>query len=169
MMKKAVLVGTSHSIQRNDSEFKSYIEELCNEHNICAIAEEIDNECTSIASGVAKQLDIAYKIIEPTPEESIGLCIEQPKKIEYDLMSKYDLSDWPQYPSAGNLPSIVYNDYYERLQFTYRKREYDWLVRIQSLNIWPVLIICGKDHVEPFSKLLISSKIDLEPELILSY
>ena len=46
-MKKVILVGTSHTIQRGNSkaqEFESYIKELCSSYNVNAIAEEIDNK-----------------------------------------------------------------------------------------------------------------------------
>ncbi len=165
-MKKAVLIGTSHSIQRSDSSFGACIDALCNEHNICAIAEEIENTCASIALGVAQKLDIAYKIIEPTPEEAVALGIEQVYRIDYEFITRYDLKDSP---NIGNLSVEAYDEYSARKLTTYRQRENEWLKRIKNLNTWPVLIICGKDHSQAFSKLLISNGVDLHPESILTY
>lgn len=165
-MKKALLIGTSHPIQRNNSAFGSYIEELCYEHNICAIAEEIDNGCESVAAGGAKNLDIAYKIIEPTPVEAIALGIEQVHRIDCEFMTRYELKDSP---SIENLSVEAHKEYITRKLTTYRQREDEWIKRIENLNIWPVLIICGKDHLKAFSELLISAGVDLDPKLILTY
>jgi len=168
-MKKAVLIGTSHSIQRNDRAFGSYIEELCNEHNICAIAEEIDNKSKSIAAILSDKLGIKYAIVEPTPDERRNLHIERENDIVYELTMKYSTENLSTEPSSQNWPSEPYDDYANRVQTTYRQREGEWIKRIENLNIWPVLIICGKDHLEDFSKLFISSGIDLEPAFILTY
>ena len=163
-MKKAVLLGTSHTIQRGNNQkgsFESYIGQLCDIHNINAIAEEIDDQCRSIAAGVSDRLNIMYKIIEPTLVESEKLGIEKEHHIRSGLMNINEIVNWPDEVSANNLPSDVYEEYTDRIQATYRKRESEWLKRINELNSWPVLIICGADHYQPFYQLLISSSIDV--------
>lgn len=160
-MKKVILIGTSHTIQRGDGQknsFYSYVEQLCRTHKVKAIAEEIDIE-QSVAKNVSSSLGIRHKIIEPTPNELEGLGIEQVHKIEYQLMSLYDIDEWPENPEAE-----VNRELASRIQDTYRKRELEWLKRINELDIWPVLIICGASHYEPFYKLLVSSGIDVVKE-----
>lgn len=159
-MKRAVLLGTSHNIQRGNHQkdnFHSYIERVCKVNEIQAIAEEIDT-INSIASDVSSKLEIKYKIIEPTPNELDGLGIEQIHRIKYQLMSLYEIDNWPTEPSI-DLPIEVYKEWNDRVQLTYRQREAVWLKRIRDLNTWPVLIICGADHFRPFYELLISSDI----------
>lgn len=165
-MKKAVLLGTSHPIQRGVSKkdsFQKYIEQLCSTHCINAVAEEIDIKST-VASGVSDKIDITHIIIEPTPEESKKLGIEEVHRIVYELMNKYEIENWPIEPSTYNLPLLVYEEYTSRIQATYRQRESEWLRRIEELNTWPILIICGANHFQPFFKLLSSSGIDVTKE-----
>ena len=167
IMKQAILIGTSHNIQRGElhtNEFKIYLEELCGKHNISAIAEEIDNRCVSIASKIASERDMHYKIIEPTPEEAKQLGIEQVHLIEYEFMNRYDIPNWSNEPSITTLGQKIYELFDNRVQTTYRQWESEWLKRINNLNCWPVLIICGATHFEPFANLLIENDIDTQKE-----
>ncbi len=123
-MKQAILIGTSHNIQRGElhtNEFKIYLEELCGKHNISAIAEEIDNRCVSIASKIASERDMHYKIIEPTPEEAKQLGIEQVHLIEYEFMNRYDIPNWSNEPSITTLGQKIYELFDNRVQTTYRQ------------------------------------------------
>jgi len=53
-----------------------------------------------------------------------------------------------------NLPSDGYEAYKRRIQNVYRQREAEWLRRICKLDTWPILIICGINHLQPFFELL---------------
>jgi len=166
-MKKAVLLGTSHPIQRGENQkddFRLHIEELCNTHGINAVAEEIDNKCISVAADITVDFGIAHKIIEPTPEERKELGIEEVHRIIYELINRHNIDKWPDEPSVANLPDNVYEEYTERTQTTYRQRESEWLRRINVLDAWPVLIICGADHYQPFYELLSEEGIDVVKE-----
>lgn len=166
-MKRAILIGTSHNIQRGElhtNEFKIFLKEICDKHNISAIAEEIDNRCISVAANIASERDMNYKIIEPTPEEAQQIGIEQVHLIEYEFMNRYDISNWPNEPSITTLGQEIYELFDKRVQTTYRQRESEWLKRINNFNCWPVLIICGATHFEPFANLLIENDIDTQKE-----
>ena len=41
-----------------------------------------------------------------------------------------------------------------RVSEGYVKRERYWLEQLRRLNVWPVLLICGANHVASFCKLL---------------
>ena len=158
-MKKAVLLGTSHPIQSGNDQkasFQPYIEQLCDIHNVNAIAEEIDDQYRSIAAVVSDKLNIMYKIIEPTSAEREKLGIEKEHQILYQLTQLNEIENWPDEASPD-----VYEEYTDRVQITHRKRESEWLKRIDELNTWPVLIICGADHYQHFYHLLSSSGIDV--------
>lgn len=137
-----------------------YIEELCKTNDIKAIAEEMDNECTSIAADVSVKLNIKYKIIEPTIEERKELGIEDRTDIDFAFKFKYKVENHSDELSAHNLPAKAYEAYDERIQNVYRQRESEWLKRIHKLNTWPVLIICGANHCQPFFELLSKEGID---------
>jgi len=163
-LKKAVLIGTRHSIQRgtkkNDN-FKDFIKELCTKYKIKAIAEEIDNENKYIAQNVSTEFGIKYKIIEPTPEEKKKLQIEEEYHIIYELSNRYDIEDWDKQYTNDALPPKVLEEYKERLKKTYKQREKVWMKKILQLNTWPLLIICGSDHSQSFCELLTSLSIDV--------
>lgn len=166
-MKKAVLLGTSHTIQRGDDQkdsFQSHIEHLCKTHKVEAIAEEIDDKTISIANTTANEFDITHKIIEPNEEETKSLNIELEHEIFYQLMTKYEIDPYPKRPYDKNMAPDVYEEYKTRLEKTYREREAEWLKRINELDTWPVLIICGAYHYQPFYDLLVSKGIHVIKE-----
>ncbi len=162
-MKKAILIGTSHPIQRGHTakseEFKSYLKSLCDSYNIKAIAEEIDNECVSIAKQITDEYTLDYKIIEPTLEEQLLLGIKDDNYITENMMTEYDIKYWPSDIESHPLSNKIHEEYDQKKQATYRQREAEWLKRIQALNSWPLLIICGADHYEPFAQLLSENEI----------
>ena len=159
-MKKAILLGTSHPIQRGKlkkDSFYSHLHELCKTYNIKAIAEEIDDECTYIAEDVSTRLNIKYQIIEPNEEERIELGIEDRAIIDYEFEFKYKVD-------IDKLPPKVHEEHDKRTQDVYRKRESEWLKRVLKLDTWPVLIICGADHYQPFFELLSKEGIETVKE-----
>ena len=167
-MKQAILIGTSHSIQRGEKaeseEFKFYLKSICDSYNIKAIAEEIDNKCVSIAKQITDEYTLYYKIIEPTPEEKRDLNIEIEDEITSNIMLKYDIRQWPSDVESHPRAHTIYEEYKDLIQATYRRRESEWLKRIQELNFWPLLIICGADHYEPFAQLLSENGICVKKE-----
>lgn len=161
-MENIVLLGARHSIQRGEmqkEDFESYIKQLCNKHNIRAIAEEIDDKDMYVAQIISKTLELKYLIIEPTPDEKIKLDINEEDSIIYELTNKYDIEDWDKQYSNNDLPANMLKEYNERLSETYRQREDEWLKRVKVLDTWPLLVICGDAHSQAFSELLVSSGI----------
>jgi len=151
-------VGTSHPIQRGNqrkTDFKAYIESLVSTYSPLAIAEEINDNQVTIAQSIANTIKIPHEIIEPTPQERSDLGIETRSAIMHDILFDYDeIDDWPDEPSPDNLPVNAYNEYFTRIQKAYREREQEWLVRLRKLNTWPVIVICGSSHHQPFTDLL---------------
>ena len=159
-MGKAILLGTSHTIQRGNEQkdsFHSYIEELCKINDVKAIAEEIDDECTSIAAEISTKLNIMYKIIEPTEDEREELGIEDRAIIDCEFVFKYKVN-------IDSLSPEAHEEYNKRIQNVYRERESEWFKRICELDTWPVLIICGSKHCQPFFELLSKEGIDTVKE-----
>jgi len=163
-MKTALLLGTNHPIQRGEKQkdsFKSYLVKLCFTYKVKAIAEEIDDKDRYVAEDLCDVHNIKYKIIEPTLSERLGLRIENINDVIREVMERYEISEWPDKPSADSLSPEAYKEYDTRTQTIFRKRESEWLRRINKLDIWPVLIICGADHYESFYKLLVASGINV--------
>jgi hypothetical protein len=75
-------------------------------------------------------------------------------------MNSYNL-DMPSNLQVEDLTPDARQDYEAKVQITYRQREAEWLRRIEQLNIWPVLVICGSDHFDHFCELLTTSGIEV--------
>jgi hypothetical protein len=142
-MKKIVLIGTYHKIQRNkdQSEFAVLLSDLIDRYCIEVIAEEIDVD--SVASDMAKKKDIDYLVIEPAPEERIKLGIPSIASIEHDIFMEFDDSDSEEAQAELTI----------RKEKSFRTSEREWLRRISKLEADPILVICGSDHFQPFSVL----------------
>jgi len=154
-MKKAILLGTDHLTQLGNNQKESYpfyVEELCKTNNIKAIAEEIHTQ--SIAADISANLNIEYIIIEPNLEEREKLGIEDRTEIDYEFEFKHKVS-------IDDLPPKEYAAYNRRIQNVYRERELEWFKRICKLDTWPLLIICGANHCQPFFNLLSKEGIDI--------
>ena len=162
-MNEVILVGTNHEIQRGVKLkccFEPYILGLVKKYKIKAIAEEINEDTENIvAKNICQKLSIIHKIIEPNPKEYDELNIEHIHKIDNEFRNIYDLESSP--PNDPNSSAEVLKKYESRIQKTYRARESEWLKRIQSLNTWPILIICGSNHFKFFRKLLFHNSISV--------
>lgn len=144
-MRKVILVGTRHSIQRGGHiGFRPYIESLIVKYSPHAIAEELDQSAASVANEIAISMGLPHSIIEPTPEERKKLKIPSTNEIERDIFMEFDDSSSIE---AQNQHAI-------RKENSYRARELEWFRRLNYLNNWPVLVICGTAHYQPFAKLL---------------
>lgn len=154
-MNKVILIGTTHPIQRGalrNPEFKLYIESLLQDYSAYAIAEEIDDAQDSMAKLIADEKKIPYKIIEPTRAERNQLGIPSLNAIENEIFMEFYDKDSEEAISECT----------RRKEESYRNRESEWLHRLEMLNIWPVIVICGSAHHDPFANLLESSGFEVE-------
>jgi hypothetical protein len=144
---KIIVVGTSHTIQIADQALKPFLESLCRDLNIRAIAEEMneealaENNCTSsIPMQIASALKMPHRFCDPNRTERAKLGIRQENEFRIQAwLSGSTLSD-------SELAAHVTE--------SYAMRERYWLEQLRELDVWPVLFICGADHVLPFCELL---------------
>jgi hypothetical protein len=144
---RLIVVGTSHTIQIGDPALKPFLEGLCRDFNVRAVAEEMNEEalaernCTStIPMEISSALQIPHKCCDPNRTERAKLEIRQENEIKIQAwLSGTTLSD---------------SDLIARVKESYATRERYWLEQLRTLNVWPVLFICGADHVESFCDLL---------------
>lgn len=142
-----IVVGTSHTIQIADPELKPFLESLCREFNVGAVAEEMNEEAlaekncaASIPMQVANALQMPHRFCDPNRTERASLEIRQENDIRVEAwLSRSTLSE----------PDIA-----ARITESHAKREGYWLQQLRILNVWPVLFICGADHVASFCELL---------------
>jgi hypothetical protein len=140
-----VVVGTSHTIQTADPQLKPFLEGLCQQFMVHAVAEEMNQEalaeqsCTaSIPMKVASALKLAHRLCDPNRAQRRDLGIRQENDIR--------VSAFP-----ATLPE---SEVALRVAESHAKRERHWLDQLRDLNTWPVLFVCGADHVASFSQLL---------------
>lgn len=147
-----IVVGTSHPIQTADLELKPFLEGVCREFNVRAVAEEMSEEAlsekrcsASIPMQVASALEVPHRFCDPNRAERGLLGILQENEIR--------LQAWSSNSSLSN------SDVAACVMESDAKREAYWLDQLRSLNIWPVLFICGADHVTSFCGLLAQHSI----------
>ena len=175
-MRTVVLVGTHHKFQRpvngphaaEIESFRNTIRELCFLQKVHAIAEEMSLHALqekgvteSVAQQLCAELGLRHQLSDPSPEEKRELGIRQDNNIKTEGW----LNNWT--PEQIDAAVLKYgNDASDRI------REQEWLTRIQELDVWPLLFICGADHFTPFAALLreagmtvIEAHQDWEPEI----
>lgn len=144
---KIIVVGTSHTIQIADQALKPFLERLCRDFNIRAMAEEMNEEAlaetncaSSIPMRIASALKIPHRFCDPNRTERAKLGIRQENEFRIQAwLSSSTLSD---------------SELAARVTESYAMRERYWLEQLRELNVWPVLFICGADHVSSFCELL---------------
>lgn len=168
-MKKVVLLGTSHSIQRGKSspeQFRKLIEGEFSKSKFQGIAEEIDKGSKYIAEEFCSQNQLEYLCMEPDQSERRNKGISSANEIVFEIMDEFDekhpgIRMWPSDPSPATLPGEVWKIFSERTESSYRAREAVWLEKLVAFNVWPVLCICGANHFAPFAILMIAEGIQV--------
>jgi len=142
-----IVVGTSHAIQTTDLELKSFLENLCQEFKVRAIAEEMNEEAlaekvcaASIPMQVASTLQLPHRLCDPNREKRAQLEIHQENDIR--------IQAWLSQTTLSESEIAV------RIAESHAKREQYWLEQLGYLDLWPVLFVCGADHVLSFCQLL---------------
>ena len=169
---RVFLVGTSHAYQFGEGvvfggttctpeiaiQFRQYLADVRNLHGIRAFAEEMSLDALakmeltiSLPKLVAdEQHLVLHRYCDPTDQEKAQLRIRQDNDIRFEHIS----DGWTQEQieadvlARGSVPSD-------------RIREQFWLQRIQELDVWPLLFICGADHFNSFAALLRAGRIDV--------
>ncbi len=142
-----IVVGTSHTIQTADLDLKLFLERLCREFKVRAVAEEMSEEAlaekscaASIPMQVASALRVPHRFCDPNRVERAKLEIRQENDIRVEaFLSNSTLSE-------SEIAACIAE--------SHAKRERYWLEQLRGLSVWPVLFICGANHVASFCQLL---------------
>jgi len=153
---EVAIVGTSHSLQigcASESlaqDLTEFLSGICDRRRVRAIAEEMNGEAlaekcvaASIGMRLAKERALAHCMVDPDSAVRAALGISQENDIR--------ISAWNRSLSRAETEALV--------QAEYGKRERYWLGQLQDLDTWPVLFICGANHVRSFSTLLTDCSI----------
>jgi hypothetical protein len=153
-MRKVILVGTAHKYQHLDStyveQFRVIIRSLCQEHSVMAMAEEMSQYALkkhgatqSVMQKLSAELGIRHQLSDPSKEEREQLGIRCYADIHRDGF----IADWEE------------NRIEAEVRRSHDIREHYWLEKLCELNTWPIVFVCGKEHVEYFSNLLRNHEI----------
>lgn len=155
-MRKVVVIGTNHDIQRgtiHKDRFFSYIKELCKCEEIKVIAEEIDDAECVVARDVCNDLSIPHIIIDPHPDDYGSLGIKPRHVIMNSVMLSHGLKNSSF--DENSTPPEALNELRQRIALEHHiPRELLWRKIIENNDCWPTLVICGSAHVESFCNLL---------------
>lgn len=127
-----IVVGTSHTIQTADLELKSFLENLCQEFKVRAVAEEMNEEAlaekicaASIPMQVASTLQLPHRLCDPNRGKHAQLEIHQENDIR--------IQAWLSQTTLSESEVAV------RIAESHAKRERYWLEQLGDLDLWPVL------------------------------
>lgn len=164
--RKVFLVGTHHTYQYGvgstygagcsiDSElaFRNLVRTISHGFGVRALAEELNEDALaehqvqkSVLQQEAARLTLPHCFCEPSWAERRTLGVQQ----EGDIRVTAWRNGWSE----------------ERIQQEllgeFRKREAVWCDRLLELNTWPVLFVCGANHVHSFSLLLVERGLVVE-------
>ena len=147
------VIGTIHDFQENDGSrnkneidaFIYYLEQVCQEHGIRAIAEEMNLEALgklrqreSTCKYVADKLNLIHRYCDPNSGLRAKHGIIEDTIIKMDAFMN-DLSE---------------EEVNNKIRAEHEKRELIWINEIQKIGKFPILFICGAKHSLPFSQLL---------------
>lgn len=168
MKKHLVLIGTKHTYQygagnawhskapctpEDEQAFREMLTDIAVKHRVRCIAEEMNEDgladakkSASVPQSIADTKGLPHIFCEPNRQERAILGIEQ----ENDIRSSAFLS--------GKTEEEVET----ALKTQFHRRESIWLDRVEARGRWPVLFICGANHVQSFAKLLQENGVECE-------
>ena len=148
-VRRVVIVGTSHNYQIPPTgpaatEFRAFLGGICNTHLVRAIAEEMSQEALAnwhVTRSLCHQLAITAGV----PHRYCDLYEAQRRaagvRHEHEIKVVGFFSRW----STEKIEQEV--------RASHSIRERHWVKELLDLDNWPVLFICGAEHVLPFQQL----------------
>lgn len=168
MKKRLLLIGTRHTYQygagnawnseapctpEDEHAFRQMLTDVVAEHNVCCIAEEMNedglaeaNKIESVPQIIAGILGLPHVFCELNRRERVALGIRQENDIR--IAAFFDEKS-EEYVEAA-------------LKDQFHRRESVWLDRVEAIGTWPVLFICGANHVPSFAALLQEAGVECE-------
>jgi len=155
-MRSVILIGTGHKHQwpgvPTADEFRAFIEHVCAEFHVRAIAEEMSAEALaqkhisqSACEKIAKALGISHRYCDPNNKRRTALGIKGEQEIRYAGFQ----NDWDK------------EELEREIRASHSIREHYWMEQLLDLDCWPTLFVCGANHVEPFQELLVANGLSV--------
>jgi hypothetical protein len=149
-VRRVVIVGTSHSYQIPPTgpaanELRAFLGEIVNTHLVRVIAEEMSQEALAnwdVTSTLCLELAIATGV-------SHRYC-----DLDGAQRSAAGVRDVHHMKADGFIYGWSTEQIEQEIRASHSIRERHWMTELLDLNNWPVLFICGAEHVLPFQQLL---------------
>ncbi len=150
---KIIVIGTSHPLQCGNEEcsneqvqeFTQWLEQICKKREIKCIVEEMSAEGlknsgveNTIAYTLSKNLNLKHHYTDLSSEHVADLCI---------FIDDFMLRE-PTNEKKTSKRELLHQHLLNPI------RERFWLANILNLNVWPILFICGSDHVNNMVELI---------------
>ncbi len=155
-MRTVALNGTSHKYQflgnADAGAFGDFIEKVCLASRVEAIAEEMSPEALlqkqasrSVCKKIADAAGLVHRYCDPNNEQRNALHIRD----ELDIKCGAIFHNWDQ-------------ERVEReVRASHEIRERHWLNQLFILDVWPVLFVCGANHIDSFCGALETSGLHI--------
>jgi hypothetical protein len=161
------MIGTSHHYQygmgakrgevacteAQESAFRDFAHSSALACQVEAIAEELNEEGlreagkpVSVLQSLANDLDLPHLFCEPDRSERDVLGAAEETLIRMQALMNVQSEEVVQ----------------AQLEEQFRIRETVWLQRLEGLSVWPVLFVCGANHVRSFSARLAAPGVSVK-------
>ena len=149
-VRRVVIVGTSHNYQipptgRAATEFRAFLGEICDTYLVRAIAEEMSQGAlanwdvtSSLCHELANAIGVSHRYCDLDEAQRRAAGVRH----EHDIKFVGFFSRWS--------PEKIEQE----CRVSHSIRERHWMTELLDLNSWPVLFICGAEHVLAFQRLL---------------
>lgn len=166
LIRKVLLIGTHHTYQygagsayfggctqEEESAFRHLVQRLAHRFEVSGLAEELNEDGLSqhkvrhsVLQQEASALQLPHCFCEPGLAERADLGIRQSNEVK--------ATGWIRGWSNEEVKSALLDEF--------KKREAVWCDRLLVQDAWPVLFVCGADHVPSFSSLLLERGLKVE-------
>lgn len=153
-----VIVGTSYSYQIPTTgpaanEFRAFLIKICNTHLVRAIAEELHEDTladwhitSSLCHELANVTGLSHRYCDLNGAQRKAAGVRGVNDTKFEGI----INNWSPEKTQ------------QEIRVSQAIRERHWMKELLDFNNWPVLFICGADHVEPFQQLLQESGLSAE-------
>ena len=149
-VRRVVIVGTSHNYQipptgPTATEFHAFLGGICNTHLVRAIAEEMSQEALAnwhVTSSLCHELAIATGVLHRYCD------LYEPQRRAAGVRHEHEIK------VVGFFSRWSTEKIEQEVRASHSIRERHWMKKLLDLDNWPVLFICGAEHVLPFQQLL---------------
>lgn len=157
-LQHVVIVGTSHSYQilptgPAAAEFRAFLGKICNAYQVQAIAEEMSQEALAnwdVPRSLCHELAITIGVFHRYCDLDTARRRDAGVRHVHHIKHAGFMNDW----SAERVE--------QELRESHSIREQHWMKELHCLNKWPVLFVCGAEHVLPFGKLVQENGLSVE-------